>query len=103
MFVRWLTSTSTVRATKVASAPIAKRQRPQRILDRAHRARFGPRAGARGRRILALGQAVDFVIEEDDLQVDVAADGVDQVVAADRKAVAVAGDDPDVQIGPGEP
>ena len=57
------------------------------------------RAGARGRRILALGQAVDLVVEQDDLQVDVAADGVDQVVAADRQAVAVAGDDPDLRSG----
>ena len=51
-------------------------------------------------RVLALGQAVDPVVEQDDLEIEVAADGVHQVVAADRQAVAVAGDDPDLQVGP---
>src|SRR5439155_16017464 len=47
--------------------------------------------------------AVNLVVEEHDLQIHVAADGVNQVIAADRQSVAVAGDDPDVQIGAGEP
>ena len=91
-----------VRATKVASAPMASDSGRSGLSMRALRARLGARAEPRGRRILALGQAVDLVVEQDDLQIDVAADGVDQVVAADGQAVAVAGDDPDVQVGPGQ-
>ena len=94
-------STSIVRATNVASARDGQRQRAERMC------RSSPAGSTwsclpmrRGRRILALGQAVDLVVEQDDLQVDVAADGVDQVVAADRQAVAVAGDHPDLQVGP---
>ncbi len=51
-----------------------------------------------GRRVLALGQAVDLVVEEQQLDRDVAAQRVDQVVAADRERVAVAADDPDREV-----
>ena len=54
-----------------------------------------------GRRELALGQAVDLVVEQQDVQVDVAAQGVDQVVTPDGQHVAVPADHPDVQVGPG--
>ena len=63
--------------------------------------RLGPLAELRGRAGLALGQAVDAVVEHDQLDVDVAAHRVDDVVAADRQRVAVAGDDPDHQVGAG--
>jgi len=62
--------------------------------------RAGALADRAGRRILTLGQAVDLVVEQDDLQVDVAADHVHQVVAADRKPVAVTGDHPHLQVRP---
>jgi hypothetical protein len=42
----------------------------------------------------------DPVVEHDDLDPDVAAQGVDQMVAADRHGIAVAGGDPHLQIGP---
>ena len=70
------------------------RKRMKRIVDRAHRRALGHLAQRRRRRVLALGQAVDPVVEQHDVQVQVAADGVHQVVAADRQPVAVAGDDP---------
>src|SRR5699024_12386481 len=41
----------------------------------------------------------DPVVEEQDRHVDVAAHGVDEVVAADGEGVAVAGDDPDREVG----
>ena len=78
----------------VASAPSATRDRVERVVDRADRRRLGDLADLRGRRVLALGQAVDAVVEEQDVDVDVAAQHVDQVVAADARAVAVAGDHP---------
>jgi hypothetical protein len=55
----------------------------------------------RGGGVLAFGEAVDPVVEEEDLEVDVAAQGVDEVVAADGQCVAVAGDDPDGQVAAG--
>ncbi len=44
------------------------------------------RADMAGRRILALGQAVDLVVEQQHLAIQVAADQVQRVVAADRQA-----------------
>ena len=76
-----------------------ERQGPQRIVDGTQRTRLGARAGARGWRVLALGQAVNLVVEEDDLEIDVAANGVDQVIAADGQPVAIAGDNPDLEVG----
>jgi hypothetical protein len=59
-------------------------------------------AEQRGRRVLALGEPVDPVVEQDHLEVHVAAEQVHQVVAADAEAVAVAGDHPDVELGVGQ-
>ena len=92
--------TSIERATNVASQPMRQRQRMDRIIDRADRRAFGHFAQRRSRRILPLGQAVNAVVEQHDVQIEVAADGVHQMIAADRKPVAVAGDDPHRQIGP---
>ena len=70
-------------------------------LDRAERRRGRAIAGRCGRRHLPAGHAVDPVIEEQDGDVDVAPRGVDEVVAADRGAVAVARDDDHVQVRAG--
>ena len=56
-----------------------------------------PQAG-RGR-VLSLGQPVDPVVEQDDVHVDIAADAVHEMVAADAQTVAVARDDPHLQVG----
>src|SRR5205807_3497094 len=77
-------------------------KRPQRIVDRAEWTGFDARSRPRGGRILPFGETIDFVIEENDLHVQVTADGMDQVVAADGEAVAVARDDPYLQIGPAD-
>ena len=71
----------------------------------AERGRLGDLALLAGRRVLALGQAVDLVVEEQQLDRHVAAQRVDQVVAADRERVAVAADDPDREVvaGGGDP
>jgi hypothetical protein len=78
-----------------------QRERVERRVQRAERRGLGDLALLGGRRVLALGQPVDPVVEQQDLQVDVAAQRVDQVVAADRQRVAVTGDHPDGQVGPG--
>src|SRR5262249_30503357 len=41
----------------------------------------------------------DLVVEEEDVEVEVAAQDVDQVIAPDRERVAVAGDDPHGELG----
>ena len=91
-----------MRATKLGLGAEGHGERVERRVDRAHRRRLGDLAELGGGRVLALGQAVDPVVEQQDRQVDVAAQGVDQVVAADRQAVAVAGDDPHVEVGAGD-
>ena len=77
-----------------------ERERVERPVDRAVRRRLRLLADLGRRRVLALGQAVDLVVEEQDLQAHVAAQHVDRVVAADRERVAVAGGDPDLEVGP---
>src|SRR5438876_1223388 len=64
-------------------------QRVNRLLRGAEGARLRLLAELAGRRVLPLRQAVDPVVEQQDLDVEVAAHGVDQVVAADAQAVAV--------------
>ena len=76
-----------------------ERDRVERVIDRAGRRRRRARAERRRRRVLALGEAVDLVVEQDDLEIHVAPEHVDHVVAADRQAVAVAGDHPHVELG----
>ena len=75
-----------------------QRDRVERVVHRAHRGRLGDLAGLGGGGVLTLGQAVDPVVEQQDRHVDVAAQRVDQVVAADRERVAVAGDDPHREV-----
>ena len=58
------------------------------------RARLRHETACARRGVLAFGEAVDLVVEEHDVDVDVSAYGVDEVVAADGEAVAVARDLP---------
>jgi hypothetical protein len=88
-------STSTLRATNVAS------HHPTQRAERTSTEPYGvlrPLADRAGGRCYAFGEAVDLVVEHDDLEVDVAADHMQEVIAADRQRIAVAGDDPDLQI-----
>ena len=68
------------------------------LLDRPQRARLGHLAIFRSRRVLPLGQSINLVVEQQDLEVLVSAQGVDEMVAPDGQAVAVAGDDPDLLV-----
>ena len=74
-------------------------QRVDRVLHRAVAAGRGLQPARRGRRQLALRQAVDLVVHDDVGQVDVAADGVGHVAAADREPVAVAAGHQHQQVG----
>ena len=76
-----------------------QRDRVERGVQRPGGGRLGHLADLGGGGVLALGEAVDPVVEQQDRQVHVAAQRVDQVVAADRERVPVAGDHPDVQVG----
>ena len=72
------------------------------LVDRAHRRRWRSRARPRCRGVLTLGQPINLVVEQRHVDVDVAAQDVQRVVAADRQAVAVAGNDPDVELRIGQ-
>ena len=75
-------------------------ERVERPIDGPVRARLRLLPQLAGRRRLPLRQSVDAIVEEQDLQIDIAAQGVDEVVAADGKPVAVAGHHEDRQLGP---
>ena len=94
-------SVSIARATKVASAPIASESGLNGWSSEPIGVDFVTLPSSRRRRVLALRQPVDLVVEEQDLEVHVPAQRVDQVVAADRQRVAVAGHDPDGQVRTG--
>ena len=94
----WWRSRSTVRATNVAPAPSASASGLNGASCGAERRRLRDHAALGGRRRLPLREPVDLVVEHQDLQRHVAAQRVDQVVAADRQRVAVAGHDPDREV-----
>ena len=96
-----LRSMSWVRATKLASAPRARLRGLKGCSSEPKGVDLVDLGHFRGGRVLALGQPVDLVVEQQDGDVDVAAERVDQVVAADGERVAVTGDHPDVEIRPG--
>src|SRR5882762_9002788 len=56
----------------------------------------------RGGGVLPFGETVDLIIEEATLEIDVAPQYVQHVVPADRQTVAVARDDPPVELGIGQ-
>ncbi len=92
-------STSMARAMNFAPAPTANAPGEIGVSNEPAGVDGERVPGPRRRRVLAFRQAVDLVVEQQDLEADVAAQRVQQVVAADRQAVAVAGDDPDVELG----
>ena len=75
--------------------------RVEGMVDRAERSRLGHLAGLRCRRVLPLGQPIDLVVEDQDVEPDVAPEGVDEVIAADAQGIAVATDHPDVEVRAG--
>jgi len=66
------------------------------------RRRRGACACIGGWRVLALGQAVDRIVEQQQVEVDVAAQRMQQMVAADRQEIAVAARHPDIQVRIGQ-
>ncbi len=72
------------------------------IFDGAIGAGLGYEATRRGGAVLPFREAVDAVVQQNHVEVDVAAVGVDEVVAADGEAVAVAADLPHVELGVGD-
>ena len=80
----------------------AQRQghRVERVVLRPERRGLRDLALLARRRVLALREPVDLIVEEQDLQRHVAAQRVDQVVAADRERIAVTAHHPHRQVGP---
>ena len=77
-------------AEEVAACAEHKFRRNEWVFDSAVRARFTYKTTVARRRILAFGETVDFVVEEHYVDVDVAAHGVNEMIAADCKSVAIA-------------
>src|SRR5579875_449203 len=63
---------------------------------------LGDLAHLGGGRVLALGEAVDLVVEQQDREVHVPPQGVDEVVAPYRQGIPVTADDPHVEVGAGQ-
>src|SRR5882724_6751493 len=76
-----------------------ERNRIEGTIEGAVRSGFGFLVQLGSRRILALGEAVDAIVEEKNFEADVAAKHVNGVIAADGKGVTVAGGDPNFEIG----
>ena len=76
--------------------------RIERIFVSTLRRSLGLRATEGAGRELTLGHAVDTVVEQDQVDVDVTTAGVDEVVATDGGAVAVAGDHPHAEVRVGQ-
>ena len=69
------------------------------IIDGTHRCGFCNSPDFGGGRVLAFGQAIDLIVKENDVDIDVAADGMDEMIATDREPVPVSCDDPYGEAG----
>src|SRR5207302_21351 len=76
-----------------------ERNRIEGTIEGAVRSGFGFFVQLGSRRILALGEAVNAVVEEKNFEADVAAKHVNRVIAADGKGVTVTSGDPNFEIG----
>ena len=74
---------------------------PEGILHCTIGAALRDKAARRGRAVLPFGQAVDTVVEQNHVQVDVATVGMDEVVASDSQSVAVTAHLPYREVGVG--
>src|SRR5579863_7133857 len=76
-----------------------ERNRIEGAVERAEGSRLGFLIELRCRRILALGQPVDAVIEEQNLEADISAEHVSRVISADGEGIAIARRDPYFEVG----
>ncbi len=75
-----------------------QRERPEGVVQGAHRRGLGVFADLGGGGVLAFGKTVDLVVEKNDVDVEVSPERVNQVVAPDGKGVAITGDDPHAEL-----
>ncbi len=87
---------------KVAPAADEFFHRIDRLVDRAGRVGLALETDRRRRRGLLFRQAIDEVVHDEVSHVDVLARAVIEMVAADGETVAVAAEEKDVQVGPGQ-
>ncbi len=67
-----------------------QRARIERMLNRTVRRGFGDGSELGCRRILPFGKAVNLIVEENYIDVDIPADGMDEMVASDSKGIPIA-------------
>ncbi len=80
--------------------PDRDRNRIEGVVERSERRTLGHLAHFARRRVLALGESVDLVVEQQDREVDVATQRMNEVIPSDRQPVAIAGHHPDVEVRP---
>ena len=73
-----------------------------RVVEGAHGGGLGLHPDTGGGAVLAFGEAVDAVVEEEDIDVEVTAENVEEVVPADAEAIPVPGNHPDGEVGVGD-
>jgi hypothetical protein len=76
--------------------------RKKRILDRAIGRGLGDASLGCGGRILALGQAVYFVIEKQNVDINIPPQQVDKVIAPNGHGIAISRDEPDTEFRIGQ-
>src|ERR1700754_4598076 len=84
---------------KARISPHSKCKGIERMIDAAEWCRLGDLPFLRGGRILPLGQPIDLVVKQQDVQVEIAAQQMDSVIPPNTETIPVARDDPDAQLG----
>jgi hypothetical protein len=80
--------------------PPGKREGIERMVKAAERRRLGNLSFFRSGRVLPLCQAVDLIIEKQDVNVEVPAQQMDRMITPDTQAVAITRDYPDAEFRP---
>ncbi len=78
--------------------PNGYRQRSQRVVYHSVRGCLRLLSLFRCRGILPLGKPVNAVVKQQNVYVNVASDGMEQVVSTDTEAISISGDDPDGEV-----
>src|SRR5213078_4577299 len=68
------------------------------VINRAHGRGLGLLAQLGSGTVLTLGQSINAIVEEDVIDVEVAPDGMNKMIAANRQGIPVARDHPNTQV-----
>ena len=86
---------------EVSACSQSQFSRDKRVFHCSVRRTFRNEATFGSRGVLSFGQTINFIVEKNYVQVDITTYGMDKMVTTDSQTVAVAGDQPDTQVGTG--